>query len=214
MHPFHRSYNTQTLWNLCRATRWQRRLFLILGGTVAFLIFLLPIASCGKSVSRTRQAEDSSHSAFRLESSAFREGETIPRQFTCEGEDISPALRWTAPPAGTRSFVLIAEDPDAPGGVWTHWIVFNLPAHVHQIPENVAKQAQVPGGGLQGLNSFGHIGYGGPCPPPGRPHHYFFRLYALDTVLSLKAGTSRQEVLDAVKGHILAKTHLMGLFGR
>lgn len=181
---------------------------------VVFLIVLVPIASCGKPASHSQQMRDASRSGFRLESSAFREGEPIPRRFTCSGEDTSPALHWTAPPARTRSLVLIVEDPDAPGGVWTHWMVFNLPASARSMPENVPKQGEVPGGGLQGTNSFGHIGYGGPCPPPGKPHRYFFRLYALDTMLSLKAGASRQEVLEAAKGHILAQAHLMGRFGR
>ena len=181
---------------------------------MAFLILLMPIVSCGSSVMHSQQVQNSSTSGFQLESSAFKEGETIPRQFTCEGEDISPALRWTAPPPGTRSFVLIVEDPDAPSGVWTHWIVYNLPSLAREMPENVPKQDQVPGGGFQGLNSFGKIGYGGPCPPSGKPHRYFFHLYALDTVLSLKAGAGKQEVLDAAKGHIRARTQLMGRFGR
>lgn len=214
MRPFRGSLSTFTPQADCWHSLEQWRYVLRLGLTIAFLMLLVPIASCGKPASNSQQMRDASRSGFRLQSSAFREGRTIPRRYTCTGEDVSPALHWTAPPSGTRSLVLIVEDPDAPGGVWTHWVVFNLPASARSMPGNVPKQAQVPGGGLQGTNSFGHLGYGGPCPPPGKPHHYFFHLYALDTVLSLKAGASKQEVLDAAKGHILAQTQLMGLFGR
>lgn len=214
MIPFDRSCGNSGLRTVHRRLhhRWQS--FLKISYAMAFLLLLMPVASCGSSGSHSQQAQDSSTSGFRLQSNAFKEGAIIPRQYTCEGEDISPALRWTSPPPGTRSFVLVVEDPDAPGGVWTHWVVYNLPAIVRELPENVPKQDEVPGGGLQGRNSFGKIGYGGPCPPPGKPHRYFFHLYALDTVLSLKAGASKQDVLDAVKGHVRARTQLMGRFGR
>ena len=175
------------------------------------LLFLLaPAVSCGSSA----QGSGSSPSNFRVESTAFKEGASIPVRFTCEGEDISPALAWSGAPAGTRSFALIVDDPDAPGGVWTHWVVYNLPAQTNAMDENQPKQARLPNGGLQGLSSFGRVGYGGPCPPPGPAHRYFFRLYALDTVLSLEPGASKQQVLDAMKGHILGQAELMGRFKR
>jgi len=209
-----RSCTSSTLRTVSRRGRRLWRHVLGVCCSIGFLILLMPMASCGNSVTRSEQVQESSTPGFQLESSAFKEGATIPKQFSCSGENISPALRWTAPPPGTRSFVLIVDDPDAPGGVWTHWVVYNLPALVREIPENVPKQDDIPGGGLQGRNSFGKVGYGGPCPPPGKAHRYFFHLYALDTVLSLKAGAGKQDVLNAAKGHIRARTELMGRFGR
>lgn len=127
---------------------------------------------------------------------------------------MSPPLAWTDPPAGTRSFALIVEDPDAPAGTWTHWVVYNLPAQVRAMEANTPKQAELPNGGLQGTSSFGTVGYGGPCPPAGKAHRYFFRLYALDAVLNLKAGAAKSDVLAALKGHVLGEAQLMGRFKR
>lgn len=213
MRPFYRisSWLQPTV---SRFLHFPMRLALGVPCALIFPLVVAPLASCRNPAPASQQRGDSSPLGFRIESTAFKEGESIPSRFTCESEDISPALSWTEPPAGTRSFVLIVEDPDAPGGIWTHWVVYNLPPRVQQMPENVAKQDHVPGGGLQGVNSFGHAGYGGPCPPPGSAHRYFFRLYALDTVLNLKPGADRQEVLAAAKGHVLGKTHLMGRFKR
>jgi len=118
------------------------------------------------------------------------------------------------PPAETRSFVLIVDDPDAPGGVFTHWVLFNLPVGSRELPEAVPTQAQLPNGSLQGKNDFGGIGYGGPCPPPGRPHRYQFALYALDQPLDLKAGASKKQVIGAMQGHILAQGQLTGTYQR
>ncbi|MEJ2009812.1 MAG: YbhB/YbcL family Raf kinase inhibitor-like protein [Acidobacteriota bacterium] len=205
---------SSTLRTVSHRGRRQGRCVLSACCAIALLILLMPMVSCGNSSTRSEPLQDSPTPGFQMESSAFKQGRAIPRQFTCAGDDISPALRWTAPPPGTRSFVLIVDDPDAPAGVWTHWVVYNLPALVREIPENVPKQDELPGGGLQGLNSFGKVGYGGPCPPPGKAHRYFFHLYALDTMLSLKAGAGKQEVLDAAKGHVRARTELMGRFGR
>lgn len=177
-------------------------------------ILLAITSSCSNSTSHSEQRPDPSALGFRIGSRVFNEGTIIPKRFTCEGEDISPPLSWTKSPGGTRSLALIVEDPDAPAGIWTHWVVYNLPARTTAIPESVPKENQLPDGGLQGRNSFGHIGYGGPCPPPGRAHRYFFRLYALNSMLSLRAGASRQEVLDAIKGHVLSEAQLMGRFKR
>jgi Raf kinase inhibitor-like YbhB/YbcL family protein len=153
-------------------------------------------------------------SGFQVESKAFKVGEEMPEKFTCEGEDTSPALRWTHPPRGTQSFALIADDPDAPSGTWVHWVVYDLPAQLRELPDDVPKQKKVPGGGTQGRNDFGRIGYGGPCPPVGSAHHYFFKLYALDTTLDLKPGARKQEVLEAAQGHVLGEAQLMALFKR
>ena len=151
---------------------------------------------------------------FRLETSSFPPGGDIPRKFTCEGPDVSPALTWTEPPAGTKSFALIADDPDAPSGTFVHWVVYNLPATARRLSEAIPGNDEMSGGGRQGMNDFPMSGYGGPCPPPGKYHRYFFRLYALDTVLSLKAGVTRQQVDGAMKGHVLAQAEVMGRFRR
>ncbi len=152
--------------------------------------------------------------SFELTSTAFSVGETIPKKFTCDGPDVSPQLKWNEPPAKTLSIALIMDDPDAPSGTWVHWVLYDLPANTRELPEGVAKQDQVSGGARQGRNDFGKIGYGGPCPPPGKPHRYFFKLYALDAKLGLKAGATKAEVERAMKGHILAQAELMGKYGR
>ena len=158
-------------------------------------------------------ARDSS-GKLELTTTAFRPGSTIPTQFTCSGANISPTLSWNNPPPRTQSFVLIVDDPDAPVRTWVHWVVYNLPASARQLPGNVQRGAAVAGGGEQGLNDFPMRGYGGPCPPPGNPHRYFFRLYALDTILHLRAPARRRDVDAAMQGHVLAQAELMGTFGR
>lgn len=152
--------------------------------------------------------------AFTIGSSAFSEGGTIPRKHTCDGPDLSPPLSWTGAPAGVRSFALICEDPDAPRGAWVHWVIFDLPASLTGLPEGVPAAAEPPVGGRQGKNDFGGMGYGGPCCPRGTTHRYFFRLYALDATLGLKAGATKADVLKAMEGRILAEAQLMGRYGR
>jgi len=152
--------------------------------------------------------------SFQISSTAFSNGETIPKKFTCDGPDVSPQLRWKEAPAATRSFALIMDDPDAPTGIWVHWVLYNLPANTREMPEGMEKQEQLATGALQGRNDFRKIGYGGPCPPPGTPHRYYFKLYALDTKLNLKAGATKPDLERAMKGHILSKTELMGRYGR
>ena len=149
-----------------------------------------------------------------LTSSAFGAGATIPQQYTCKGADESPALEWSGSPAKAATFAMIMDDPDAPAGTWVHWVVFNLPASARNLPEHVRPGASVPGGGKQGSNDFGTTDYGGPCPPPGKPHRYYFRLFALDSVLKLPASAHRKDVDAAMKGHIVAHAELMGIFGR
>lgn len=184
-------------------------------GCVLELFMLLAAAiSYGCSAGAPPHDKGSVASAFRMESPAFGEGDEIPQRFTCEGKDISPGLRWRQAPQGTRSFVLIAEDPDAPGGTWIHWVVYDLPARTEALSENVPKAERVPGGGVQGRNSFGRIGYGGPCPPPGKAHRYYFKLYALDTLLHLRAGAEKAKVLAAAQGHVLGEAQIMGRFKR
>ena len=149
-----------------------------------------------------------------VSSSAFQEGGVIPTEYTCEGQDVSPPLAWDEPPAGTQSLVLIVDDPDAPVGVFTHWVLFNIPSNSRDLPEALPTQAQLPSGAQQGKNDFGRLGYGGPCPPPGRPHRYRFTVYALDQPLELTAGALKKQVLDAMQGHILAQGQLTGTYQR
>jgi len=152
--------------------------------------------------------------SFALKTNAFPEGGQIPKKYTCDAADVSPGLTWRDIPAGTQAFALIADDPDAPVGTWTHWVIWNIPATAAALPEGVAKNEVLPDGARQGKNDFKRIGYGGPCPPPGKPHRYFFRLYALDGKPDVKAGTSRGELERAMKGHVLSIAELMGRYGR
>ena len=150
---------------------------------------------------------------FELTSTAFGPGEPIPRQYTCDGEDMSPLLQWGEPPEGTQSFALIADDPDAPVGTWVHWVLYDLPAEARGLPEAVPPDAELPDGSRQGKNSWRRLGYGGPCPPGGT-HRYFFKLYALDSTLGLSAGANKERVLKAMEGHVLAEAELMGVYTR
>jgi Raf kinase inhibitor-like YbhB/YbcL family protein len=152
--------------------------------------------------------------SMHISSSAFSEGGTIPKKFTCEGSDLSPELSWKGAPSNVQSFALIMDDPDAPVGMWVHWVLYNLPANAKDLPEGVEKTEQLPNGAVQGRNDFRKIGYGGPCPPAGKPHRYLFKLYALDRKLDLKAGASKAELEAAMKGHILGQAQLMGRYGR
>ncbi|HEX9653899.1 MAG TPA: YbhB/YbcL family Raf kinase inhibitor-like protein [bacterium] len=151
--------------------------------------------------------------ALKLTSSAFSEGKTIPRQFTCDEKDVSPPLTIESPPPNTKTFALICDDPDAPRGTWVHWVLFNIPADKRELPEGLPVQETLPDGTKQGRNDFGNIGYGGPCPPGGT-HRYFFKLYALDMELALEPGSSKSQLLDSMKGHIVAETQLMGTYKR
>src|SRR5499425_1950470 len=128
---------------------------------------------------------------MKISSASFPAGETIPKKFTCDGPDASPKLDWTEPPAKTQSFALIVDDPDAPVGTWVHWVLFNLPASARSLGQNVPNKEELPYGSRQGRNDVGTTGYGGPCPPAGTPHRYFFKLYALDAKLGLKAGATK-----------------------
>jgi Raf kinase inhibitor-like YbhB/YbcL family protein len=150
---------------------------------------------------------------MKLTSSAFSEGAMIPVRYTCTSDDLSPPLTWSDIPAGAKTLALIADDPDAPAGTWVHWVALNLPVTAGGLPEGIKDAKLLPGGGMQGTNSWRRIGYGGPCPPSGT-HRYFFKLYALDTTLSLGNNATAKDLLAAMKGHILAETQLMGRFKR
>lgn len=152
--------------------------------------------------------------AFQISSPAFGNNSPIPKRHTCDGENRSPGLAWTGAPAETKSFALICDDPDAPMGTWVHWVMFGIPANCATLAEGVPAQAQMPDGSLQGINSWGKPGYGGPCPPRGKPHRYYFKLYALDAALSLPPQATKQTLLDAMRGHVLAESQWMGTYGR
>ncbi len=149
-----------------------------------------------------------------LKANAFAYGSEIPRKYTCSGADLSPGLSWNGVSSAAKSLALIVDDPDAPGGTWTHWLIWNIPAYLTALPEGVPAREVLENGACQGTNDFHRIGYGGPCPPPGKPHRYLFKLYALATALDLKAGTSRKELDRAMKGHIVSQTEWMGTFRR
>ena len=151
---------------------------------------------------------------MKLTSVAWTDGQPIPIKHTCDGADVSPLLSWSGAPAGTQGFALICDDPDAPAGTWVHWVIYGLPATTTALPERVATTETLPDGAKQGVNDFRRIGYGGPCPPPGAPHRYYFKLYALDAVVSLKPRATKAELLRAMAGHTLAEARLMGIYRR
>jgi Raf kinase inhibitor-like YbhB/YbcL family protein len=145
-----------------------------------------------------------------VNSSAFNAGAAIPARYACSGDDVSPPLGWSGAPGGAKSLALTVIDPDAPGRPFTHWVVFNMPPATAGLPEG----GPPPSGAIEGRNDFGAAGYGGPCPPPGSPHHYHFQVYGLDATLALRAGATEQAFENAIKGHVLASGELVGTFKR
>lgn len=169
------------------------------------------MSGCGSTAQPPVSAPEAE---LELKSAALDPGETIPERYTCDGEDISPPLTWGDPPANTESFALIVDDPDAPIGTWVHWVLFNIPSDRRALPGDVPAQERLSDGSVQGKNSWGRIGYGGPCPPSGSTHEYAFKLYALDTMLEVDPGAKKNEVLNAVEGHILAEGQLAARYSR
>ena len=147
-------------------------------------------------------------------SAAFRQGEPIPKRYTCDGKDLSPELSWRGVPEGTETFAVIMDDSDAPRGVFTHWVYYNLPGLLRALPEGVEKLEHPEAGGTQGVNDFGNIGYNGPCPPPGPAHHYHLIVYALDRLLKPPPRPTKRELRAAMHGHVLAQGELMGVYQR
>ncbi len=145
---------------------------------------------------------------------ALAAGSALPPQYSGVGRNVSPPLTWGEVPAGTKSIALICDDPDAPGGDWVHWVIWNIPPKAKGLPEGVPVSAKLDDGSLQGLNDFGKPGYYGPTPPPGRPHRYFFKVYALDTVLDLGPRARKADLVKAIAGHVLAQGEWMGTFQR
>lgn len=173
---------------------------------IAVLILICPLAV-------SAETKGGKEMKINVGSTAFTEAGMIPRQYTCDGEDMSPPLSWSGIPEGTKSIAIIADDPDAPGGMWVHWVVYNLPPDLKGLPENVPAQKTLAKGGIQGQTDFRRIGYGGPCPPSGT-HRYFFKVYALDAILDLDPGAIKKRLLNAMEGHILAEGELMGKYKR
>jgi Raf kinase inhibitor-like YbhB/YbcL family protein len=187
---------------------------------IGLLFISVTLAGCAQIEPETMMPPEQTalpgggETSFILTSTAFTDGATIPVKYTCDGQSISPALNWGNDPAGTASLALILEDPDAPVKNFTHWVIFNLPPDLSGLPEAVPGDGTLAGGVVQGKNGGGGIGYFGPCPPKGPAHHYVFNLYAVDKSLDLAAGATKDEVRQAMEGHILAQGQLVGLYQR
>jgi hypothetical protein len=162
---------------------------------------------------RSAPAHGQVRSSLLVRSSDFSDGGAIPRQFTCDGADISPNLQWPVAPAGTKSFAIEMNDPDALVD-FTHWLAYNIPPGVHELAQGASAQAAMPHGSAEGANDFRRLGYGGPCPPAGKPHHYVFRLYALDIRLDLPPGAARKQLDSAIESHIVAEGQIIGIYRR
>ena len=152
--------------------------------------------------------------SMTVTSPAFDDGQPLPQKFTCQGDDISPQLKWTGVQDGAKSIALIMDDPDAPIGTWVHWVLYNIPADVTELAEGTPADEKLATGAVNGKNSWGRLGHGGPCPPPGGPHPYYFKFYALGTTLDLAPGATKDTLLGAMEGHILAEGQLMGTYKR
>jgi Raf kinase inhibitor-like YbhB/YbcL family protein len=163
---------------------------------------------------RIQTGETGGTMGFQLTSPSFGEGQMIPVRHTCDGPDVSPPLNWSAVPEGTMTLALICDDPDAPMGTWVHWVIYNIPATGTGLAENVPKAEQLPDGTCQGMNDFRRVGYGGPCPPPGSAHRYFFRIYALSGRIEHPGGLTKAQLLQEMNGQILASARLMGRYQR
>jgi Raf kinase inhibitor-like YbhB/YbcL family protein len=187
-------------------------------GVVHLMLLLLPLLliSCSDNNEKSAaemEIQEETIMTLQISSPAFEDGAAIPQKYSCDGDDMSPAVYWSELPDQTESIALIMDDPDAPVGTWVHWVLYDLPGNRTEIPENAPKSDQLPSGGTQGSNSWGRSGYGGPCPPGGT-HRYFFKLYALDALLDLASGATKEELLQAMEGHILDQGQLMGTYTR
>jgi len=174
----------------------------------AIIIGCLIILSGCKGNEATQASERAADMTIQITSTAFKEGETIPRLYTCDDKDVSPPLAWTGVPTGTASLALVMDDPDAPSGTWVHWVLYNL------LPDVTSLERGKSAGGVEGKNDFGRQGYGGPCPPRGSNHRYYIKLYALDKILDLSVGATKAQLESAMRGHILSQGQLVGKYGR
>jgi Raf kinase inhibitor-like YbhB/YbcL family protein len=187
------------------------------GGLLLFALCLAlhpALAAGGRAGGPGPEGQGGTAMKLEVRSTSFSEGGEIPRRHTCDGEDLSPALAWGEVPAGTASLALICDDPDAPVGTWVHWVLFDLPPETRQLAEALSKDERPAGGGVQGVTDFRRHGYGGPCPPRGPAHRYFFKLYALDRRLGLGPEADKAAVVRAMEGHVLAEGRLMGRYRR
>lgn len=172
-----------------------------------FVLVIVSVLVYGFESHKTNLSEKGDvYMTMVIESSAFQEGQMIPAKYTCDGQNISPPLNWKNAPEGTRSFAIICDDPDASAGVWVHWVVWNIPANVNDL-----SAGELPKEAKQGINDFRQRGYGGPCPPSGT-HHYYFKLYALNTMLELSGNVTKDKLLDAMEKRILTQCSLMGKY--
>ncbi len=188
-----------------------RRAKTICALAIIFFCCSLIFAALSQRQAATAQAQP--HSILRIQSSSFPNGGAIPRDYTCDGADLSPQLQWQSAPASTKSFAIVMDDPDAPID-FTHWLVYNIPPGLRELPQNASTHAAAHQGAAEGRNSFGRLGYGGPCPPAGTPHHYVFHLYALDARLGLPPGVAREQLESAMSQHILAEGQIVGIYQR
>jgi Raf kinase inhibitor-like YbhB/YbcL family protein len=179
------------------------------------ILFFVLVACCSAVFAcSVLGAEPKAVQKMTLRSATFQAGGEIPRKYTCDGEDVSPQLRWENIPAGTKALALIVDDPDAPGGTWVHWVVYDLPVETAALSEGLRKSETLPDGAKQGLNDFRSVGYGGPCPPAGPPHRYYFKLYALATPTGLQPRATKAQLIAAMEGRMLGQAELMGRYKR
>jgi Raf kinase inhibitor-like YbhB/YbcL family protein len=174
-----------------------------------FVFIVLIVIVCGF----VAIVEGDKQMTIKITSSAFKEGDMIPAKYTCDGKNISPPLKWERTPKNTQSFALISDDPDAPIGVWVHWVMWNIPPEVNELAEGIPVVKELQNGSKQGVSDSMQNGYDGPCPPSGT-HRYYFKVYALDTMLDLPANSKKKDLLDAMKNHIIAEGSLMGKYQR
>jgi hypothetical protein len=188
---------------------------LVLGLGISLVLLVIFASGCTTESNQTSNQTDNQSGSFQITSSAFMQGGQIPQKYTADGENISPPLSWTSAPQNTKSFTITCEDPDATatgGGAFFHWIVFDIPGNVTQLAEGITNQRTLDNGAKQGTNDLGTIGYSGPSPPSGT-HRYAFKIYALDTMLNLEPGATKQQVNDAMQGHILGQAQITGKYG-
>lgn len=176
-------------------------------------LLLIGVATLNFMVSSINIASTREEKQMEITSSAFIHHDLIPSKYTCDGENVSPPLNWNGIPEGTKSIALISDDPDAPVGTWVHWVIYNIPPDNKKLQEGIQPIKELPNGALQGTNDFKKIGYGGPCPPSGT-HRYFFKLYALDTIIKLESGATKKELESAMKGHIIEQAEFVGKYKR
>jgi Raf kinase inhibitor-like YbhB/YbcL family protein len=185
-----------------------------LRAALACAALAVAVAACSGDGEEPVLEQEEAPMSIQVTSSVFAEGAEVPVRYTCDGDDVSPPLAWTGIPDGTAAMAVVSDDPDAPGGTWVHWVMWGISADATGLTEQLPTADVLPDGARQGRNDFGKVGYGGPCPPPGSPHRYYFTLYALDAEPELEAGAKKSDLLSAIDGHVLAKGRLMGTYRR